>query len=439
MGNHQIELAEKLADGGHLEFCTPKNLVETLRNFDALKLKPFPKSDPEFFGRLVTREIEDHFGLCGEKTGKENNTKDSKVLAKSVTSAKFAIASSILLRLMTFVINAVILRFVTREILGINVRLTLLYDTILFLCREAFRKACLNQSSQDKWRGVVNLIWLGVPAAAVLSPVLGYLWLTYLESPPEELLSQYRSAVPLTCLATLPVLMSETFYVVGQTNLLVEFKSLVDLIYLTLPPLAQMEIVLRSPENFILHSAYFNVFNGWLFFTINFCYFRLKIKKGKVSGFSSVRDFFPCFSSMVDRDRLALSVSFFKQGFLKQLLTEGEKYMITWFNLMSLSQQGVFDVIGNLGSIPARLFFSKIEESAHLYFSQTTRRGQPWTLSEKEASENLKKLNRIMILIGKKDQMIQVIMITKILSIFRHCGSDVRHILLEFAPRYLRR
>ncbi len=80
-------------------------------------------------------------------------------------------------------------------------------------------------------------------------------------------------------------------------------------------------------------------------------------------------------------------MSFFKQGFLKQLLTEGEKYMFTLFNLMTLSEQGIYDVIANLGSIPARLFFSKMEESAHLYFSQSVKRGHvEVTQLEKESA-----------------------------------------------------
>ena len=44
-------------------------------------------------------------------------------------------------RILTFLLNAFVLRFVTRELLGIvNVRLVLLYSTILFMSREAFRR-----------------------------------------------------------------------------------------------------------------------------------------------------------------------------------------------------------------------------------------------------------------------------------------------------------
>ena len=49
--------------------------------------------------------------------------------------------SAIVLRLITFILNAIILRHISGEVLGIvNVRLLLLFDTIIFISREAFRK-----------------------------------------------------------------------------------------------------------------------------------------------------------------------------------------------------------------------------------------------------------------------------------------------------------
>lgn len=38
-------------------------------------------------------------------------------------------------------------------------RLMLLYSTILFIAREAFRRACLSQSSKHYWPQVINLLW----------------------------------------------------------------------------------------------------------------------------------------------------------------------------------------------------------------------------------------------------------------------------------------
>ena len=53
----------------------------------------------------------------------------------------------------------------------------------------------------------------------------------------------------------------------------------------------------------------------------------------------------------------------------------GEKYVMTVFNILSFGDQGVYDVINNLGSLAARFIFLPIEDSAYLVFSQTVARG----------------------------------------------------------------
>ena len=62
--------------------------------------------------------------------------------------------------------------------------------------------------------------------------------------------------------------------------------------------------------------------------------------------------------------------NFLKQGVMMQVLTEGERYVMTLFNVLSFAEQGVFDVVNNLGSLAARFLFRPIESSAFFYFSQ---------------------------------------------------------------------
>ena len=56
----------------------------------------------------------------------------------------------------------------------------------------------------------------------------------------------------------------------------------------------------------------------------------------------SIKEFFPTTSldTFFDREYSALVVSFYKQSLVKQFLTEGEKYMMTLFNILSFGQQG---------------------------------------------------------------------------------------------------
>ncbi len=79
---------------------------------------------------------------------------EEEVRRKSFRSAFLGVGASVFLRAFTFAFNAYILRCVSREVLGIGVRTTLLFDTLLFLSREAFRKACLKKpDGQDEWKG----------------------------------------------------------------------------------------------------------------------------------------------------------------------------------------------------------------------------------------------------------------------------------------------
>jgi oligosaccharide translocation protein RFT1 len=82
------------------------------------------------------------------------------------------------------------------------------------------------------------------------------------------------------------------------------------------------------------------------------------------------------FQGIVDWKLCVLTWSFLKQGVLKQVLTEGERYIMTLFSVLSFSEQGVYDIVNNLGSLAARFLFRPIEQSAYFYFSQLVHRDQ---------------------------------------------------------------
>ncbi|GFO05953.1 UDP-n-acetylglucosamine transferase subunit alg13 homolog [Plakobranchus ocellatus] len=49
MGNHQTEVAEKLAKEHYLHFCGISSLSDSLKNLDFSNLVPFPPGEPEKF------------------------------------------------------------------------------------------------------------------------------------------------------------------------------------------------------------------------------------------------------------------------------------------------------------------------------------------------------------------------------------------------------
>ncbi|MBZ3889429.1 Protein RFT1-like protein [Sciurus carolinensis] len=128
-------------------------------------------------------------------------------------------------RVITFFLNAFILRFLSKEIVGIvNVRLTLLYSTITFLAREAFRRACLSGSAQRDWSQTLNLLWLTVPLGVFWSLFLGWVWLQLLEVPNPDVVPHYGTGVVLFGLSAVVELLGEPFWVLAQAHIFVKLK-----------------------------------------------------------------------------------------------------------------------------------------------------------------------------------------------------------------------
>lgn len=312
------------------------------------------------------------------------------VLGSAVRAASYNMILQLCLRLTTFVLNAFILRHVSQQTLGIvNVRLTLLYSTTLFLSKEAFDRACLSRTDRRDWRQIINLLWCTLPLAAVCAVCLALVWTQLLDRPPDP---HYTSGVLCFAVATVIEVLAEPLFVVGQAFLFVKLKVLFLGISQGIKCGVTVLLVLWKPHWGIHGFAVAQVVSSVTYTLLYHCYFVYYIKtQKKTDGFplQSIRDIYPrhiqnkCF---IDVELASLTWSFFQQSFLKQILTEGEKYVMTFFDVLSYGDQGIYDVINNLGSLAARFIFLPIEENSYLYFSQTLTRGLP---REKQESSNL--------------------------------------------------
>ncbi|KAI0725163.1 glycosyl transferase [Fomitopsis betulina] len=57
LDNHQQELADALADLGHLKTCTTDTLAQTIESFDEAALVPFPQFDGSRFREMLDDEM----------------------------------------------------------------------------------------------------------------------------------------------------------------------------------------------------------------------------------------------------------------------------------------------------------------------------------------------------------------------------------------------
>lgn len=329
------------------------------------------------------------------------------LLMSSLENASFNIVFQILFRCVTFIINAWVIRNVGHEVLGImNVRLLLLESTILFLSREPFNRACLGQKDQLNWSQIMNQIWLSVPISAALSLIFVYVWLNLLPLGHPEHAFQYTIGCWSVALSCVLELCSANMALVAQLFCFVKLKIIIDTLHIFVRAILFVSIIMYDSSMALIAFSVAQmgsiatvVISYYVFF-----YWYIKNKplhaKGALKSkfltknvldklyenmddfqFDSLKDFFPQWlgnvSETFNKTLSALTISFAKQGVVKQVLTEGEKYVMSISPVLSFSEQATYDVVNNLGSLAARFIFRPIEDSSYFYFTQMVNRELP--------------------------------------------------------------
>lgn len=327
------------------------------------------------------------------------------ILTSSLKNASFSIVFQIFCRCVTFLLNAFVVRHVGEAVLGvINVRLLLLESTILFLSREPFMKACLTNTAEHNWAQVVNLLWLTVPICCVMSFLFGYVWL-FLLSTTEALPPYYTFAVWAVGLSCIIELSSLIVQLVANAFLFVRLKIILETIMIAIRTMTFVPLILYHPENALFAFGTAQLVAAVFYTTSHYVYFHYHIaklnkctQKRRMSlrdnndecfvvtefPFRNVKHFLPGQlennDSYLDKKLTTLIWSFFRQGMLKQVLTEGERLIMTIMPILTFTEQGTYEIVNNLGSLAARFIFRPIEESGYFYFTQILKRDK--SLSE---------------------------------------------------------
>ncbi|CAB3383960.1 Hypothetical predicted protein [Cloeon dipterum] len=321
---------------------------------------------------------------------------EQSLLTSSLQNISFGIVLQITVRIITFLSNACVLRYISPDALGLmNVRLLLLESTILFVSREAFRKSTLDNVRNHNWPLVINLIWVTFPMSIIISLLLSYVWLDLLEAPPPQLQSQYVVGVWIMSLSCIIESTCEAPLLVANAFLFNKLKVALNLLHIGVRTLVFLPLVLSNPSSAV-HAFSAAQMVGTIAIVLGYYgYFHHHVKTPKKDfPFKTLRDFLPRLDlqEWVHRPLAWLTWSLFKTMAVKQLLTEGERYVMTITGVLSLTQQGVYEIVNNLGTLPARLLFRPIEESCYFYFAQLYRRGERVTDLNKEHMEEASKL-----------------------------------------------
>ncbi|VDL80260.1 unnamed protein product [Nippostrongylus brasiliensis] len=85
--------------------------------------------------------------------------------------------------------------------------------------------------------------------------------------------------------------------------------------------------------------------------------------------FPGYRSFFPQPVYGLERDSVSAVGTFFAHSILKQLMTDGSAYVMTFTEILSLKSQAVFDAVEKVGSLVARIVLAPVEEMCFAHFS----------------------------------------------------------------------
>ena len=176
-----------------------------------------------------------------QDTNPPSSSHPQSLLASSARGATFLISLQIGSRALTFLVNQILLRHLSPELLGISAQLELYSTTVLFLARESLRVASLRYAgevnTEDEKRGaskngksgqgkvgkrlqdLVNVSYIAIALGPLLAA--GFSWV-YLYKATESVLSVpfFRLALWMYAMAAFFELLGEPCFLVAQHQML---------------------------------------------------------------------------------------------------------------------------------------------------------------------------------------------------------------------------
>ncbi|KFG78235.1 oligosaccharide translocation protein RFT1 [Metarhizium anisopliae] len=369
-----------------------------------------------------------------------NDTNDASSPAASqqtrpsmVKGASLLILLQLISRLITFVANQLLLRFLTPRLVGLSSQLEVYYLSVLFFARESLRVAIQRQGSttapssksdkQDEQllvtrrdsQAVVNLGYLAIVLGLFVSTGLGWMYLAYANE--SILQTPYLvHSLYLYGLAAMVELLSEPCFVLMQRRLQFGTRATAESAATFLRCLAVFaSTVLASRKRLDIGVLPFAL--GQLTYGVSLLlvYFVSGYGLATSIGFSLLPKAMAADSragadyvwSYFYRPTVTLASRMMIQSVVKHLLTQGDTFLISI--LSTPEMQGVYAMANNYGGLLARMLFQPVEEGSRSYFSQllaaasTTEKdakdAQP-SAAVQEAKKNLQTLLRLYIILS---------------------------------------
>ncbi|KAH0289750.1 oligosaccharide translocation protein RFT1 [Aureobasidium namibiae CBS 147.97] len=330
-------------------------------------------------------------------------------VSASAKGASFLILLQIGSRALTFALNQILLRFLSPELLGVNVQLELYCISVLYFARESLRVAL--QRRADGTQAVINMSYLAIAAGVPLSYALAELYLQT-EIPKVPFLVP---SLRVYGLAAMIELFAEPSFVAAQQKMLYKVRASAEAAATIMKTFATVGLVVwASRQGQDLGVLPFAI--GQLAYAASLLvvYTARLVLVAKSEGFyllprgiqSKTEKFW---LSLFSQPLLNLSLSLTVQSSIKYVLTQGDSILIA--SLASLQDQGAYALSSNYGGLIARMLFQPIEEASRNLFAKLC---APTTSSvaskdEKKAGDGVQQANSTLALILKAYSLISLV------------------------------
>ncbi|KAM9903725.1 hypothetical protein OXX79_003191 [Metschnikowia pulcherrima] len=301
-----------------------------------------------------------------------------------VPQVVYLVASQVATKAVTFGSNQVLLRRISPEIFGIAAYLEFLVNSVLFFSREAVRIA--NQRAKSE-NAVVKFAYLPIFLCGPITIVLLFLQ-TYSDLYKHTVAHlPYLGATMSLIIASIALeLLAEPLFAVNQYKMNFKLRSKVESLAVfvkCLTVFAAVTIWQNSDRKSDAKSALFDGHAVLSFACGQFMYSAV-IFLGYWRGTSKLPMSNSQTTHFLDSGLYSIWKSLFLQMVFKHFLTEGDTMLVSY--LFTVTEQGVYSVIANYGSMVARLLFQPIEESLRVSFTRDLAAKTP----------DYKRLNRVM-------------------------------------------
>ncbi|KAJ6260625.1 LOW QUALITY PROTEIN: hypothetical protein Dda_4851 [Drechslerella dactyloides] len=353
----------------------------------------------------------------------------TSLLNASAAGAAFLVLVQVLSRLVTFVMNQLLIRYLSPAVLGHAAQLELYMMTVLFFARESLRMALQRQAettaptpttttttepgksptadggrivegtARGQAQTVVNLSYLAVPMGFAVVSGIHVLQTAYAALQPHptddedsRTASYFRLSLGVYAVASLLELLSEPGFAVAQQRLLYSLRAGCE----SAAVIANCAVTLAVT---VLAARYTGREGGLeaLPFAVGQVAFAGCLVGGymvRLRGVAATEGFSLLPRRIYSRvgsgyylhtPTIALAGTMWFQSVVKHLLTQGDAILVAWF--ATTYDQGIYALAANYGSLIARLLFKPIEETSRNLLSKLLTTDATNNTNTKQAKE----------------------------------------------------